>query len=172
MVSRERFVMRLMCAIGAPSDDLRLGLCVTEEEEARLDAALADHGLDLAGLEIDPPIVIAPGAGYGPSKCWPAESFAQLADGISRRGRRVILLGGPGEGSILDAVTQAMTTKPIVLDAVLDLGSLKALIRSTRALVVNDAGTRHVAAAFGIEGLEQRVRRPVELLGAYTEAFA
>jgi heptosyltransferase-2 len=43
-----------------------------------------------------------------------------------------------------------MKSEPVVLDAVLDLGSLKALIRASRLLVANDAGTRHVAAAFGI----------------------
>ena len=38
------------------------------------------------------------GASFGPSKLWPAEYFAEVADRIAeRRGARVVLLCGPGE---------------------------------------------------------------------------
>jgi len=150
LVSRERFVLRLMGAVGAPSEDWTLGLSVTEEENARLDAVLGAQGLCLAELVHEPPIVLAPGASFGASKCWPAESYAELADRFAERGRSVVLVGGPGEHSRIEAVRGLMRSSPIVLDGVLDLGSLKALIRSARLLVANDAGTRHVAAAFGI----------------------
>jgi heptosyltransferase-2 len=150
LVSRERFVLGLMNAVGVTSDDVRLGLCVTSEEESRLNAVLIEKGLSVAEICDDPPIILAPGASFGPSKCWPAASYAELADRFSERGRRVILVGGPGEHSRLEAVRAAMKSKPVVLDAVLDLGSLKALIRAARLLVANDAGARHVAAAFGI----------------------
>ena len=152
LVSRERFVMRLMNAVG-PTDhdhDLRLRLRVTDEEEKRLDAALGGMGTSLAALAGDPPVVLAPGASFGASKCWPAERYAELADRISRRGRAVALVGGPGEGRRLEAIRQTMTSKPIVFDASLDLGALKALIRMAPLLIANDAGARHIAAGFGI----------------------
>jgi len=113
LVSRERFVLELMAAIGVESDDLTLGLVVTDGEEARLDAVLAE-------------------------------------DRFAARGRRVILVGAPGEHLRLEAVRASMKSRPLVLDGVLDLGSLKALIRRAGLLVANDAGARHIAAAFDI----------------------
>lgn len=131
LVSRERFVMQLMQAVGAASEDLHLGLSVTDEERVRLESVLAEHGLCLADWVHEPPIVMAPGASFGASKCWPAASYAALADRFAERGRCVVLVGGPGEQSILRAVRAAMKSTPLVLDAALDLGSLKALVRAT-----------------------------------------
>jgi heptosyltransferase-2 len=139
-----------MAAIGVESDDLTLGLVVTDGEEARLDAALAEQGRGIAELVRDPPVLLAPGASFGTSKCWPAESYGELADRFAARGRSVILVGGPGEHLRLEAVRASMKSRPLVLDAVLDLGSLKALIRRVGLLVANDAGARHIAAAFDI----------------------
>jgi heptosyltransferase-2 len=150
LVSRERFVLRLMGAIGVEDDGLNLGLCVTDEEEARLDVVLGGQGQSVAELFRDPPIVLAPGASFGDSKCWPVESYAALADRLADRGQRVILVGGPGEHSRIQAVRDSMKSNAIVLDDVLDLGGLKALIRTARLLVANDSGTRHIAAAFEI----------------------
>ena len=150
LISRERFVLRLMGAVGVASDDLTLGLSVTDEEESRLDAVLSEQGLGFAELVRDPPIVLAPGASFGASKCWPAHSYGELADRFAERGRNVILVGGPEEHLRIVAVRVSMKSKPIVLDGVLDIGSLKALIRAARLLVANDAGARHVAAAFAI----------------------
>jgi heptosyltransferase-2 len=150
LVSRERFVLALMGAVDVASEDRTLGLCVTKAEETRLDVVLGRAGRDYAELVRDPPVVLAPGASYGDSKCWPVESYAELADRFVARGRTVILVGGPGEHERLAAVRDSMKSEPIVLDAVLDLGSLKALIRITQLLVANDSGPRHIASAFGV----------------------
>jgi heptosyltransferase-2 len=150
LVSRERFVVGLMQALGAPTEDLRLDLSVTKDDEARLDVVLAGVGLDRRALDSHPPIVVAPGASFGDSKRWPVEYYAELADRFAARGQRVILLGGPGEGAILASVERRMESHPVVLDGSLDLGGLKALLRHAMVLIANDAGARHVAAAFGV----------------------
>jgi heptosyltransferase-2 len=87
LISRERFVLRLMGAIGVESDDLSLDLFVTDAEEARLDTVLRRQGRDIMELVRDPPVLLAPGASFGASKCWPAESYAELADRFAERGR-------------------------------------------------------------------------------------
>jgi heptosyltransferase-2 len=149
LVSRERFVARLMGAVGAPAEDLTLRLHVTKREQDDLGDILASRGLRAEDMLDERFVVFAPGASFGESKWWPAEYYAELADRFADRGDQVILLGGPGEGALLDAVKRAMKSTPILLDAALDLGGLKALLRSARLLVANDAGTRHIAAAFG-----------------------
>ncbi|MAG32209.1 MAG: hypothetical protein CL908_15105 [Deltaproteobacteria bacterium] len=153
LVSRERFVLQLMAAAGSSAGDTRLHLRVTPEEEARLDVVLSRRGASLEGLRGAPPIVIAPGAGFGESKCWPVESFAALADRLVARGRSVVVLGAPGEGPRLGALKRAMRSECLILDGVLDVGAVKALLRVARALVSNDAGARHVAAAFAVQSV-------------------
>jgi len=150
LVSRERFGLRLMEAVGAAGDSCRLSLSVTEAEDARLESALRSHGLSLAALESDRLIVLAPGAGFGPAKCWPAESYAALGDRFAKKGGGVVLVGSAADASSLDAVHAAMKSTPILLGASLDLGALKALLCRARLLVSNDAGARHVAAAFDV----------------------
>jgi len=150
LVSRERFVLGLMAAVGAPSEDVELELAVTAEEERQLAQALRRAGWN-PGPDREPaPIVLAPGASYGPSKCWPVESYAALADTLLRRGERVVLVGTGAERARVEAVTSAMRVAGgLALAGVLDLGALKALLRRARLLVCNDAGARHVAVALG-----------------------
>lgn len=152
LVSRERFVLRLMEAVGAAPapGPPRLHLATTPAEAERLDRVLRPLGLALDTFATRPPIVLAPGAGYGDAKCWPAESFGALGDRLARDGAPVVLVGAPGEGGRLAAVARAMQSRPVVLDGRIDLGALKVLLRHARLLVSNDAGTRHIAAAFGV----------------------
>lgn len=144
--------VRALASPSRPEPDLRLALSVTAAETARLARALAEAGLASEAFAADPPVVLAPGASFGAAKCWPAESFAALAERLRARGLPVLLLGAPGESARLRAVCAAMERPEAVgvLDGSLDLGALKALMRGARALVANDAGARHVAAAFGL----------------------
>ena len=149
-VSKERFVLGLMGAVGAPSDDTTLRLEVTAEEEARLGRTLQERGIPWADLEARPPVVIAPGASFGESKCWPVASFAALADRLADRGERLLLIGTRAERNRLEAVREAMVAPIVDLPGALDLGALKALLRRARLLIANDAGARHVAAGLGL----------------------
>lgn len=70
---------------------------------ADLRAELAER-FDGAG----PLVALAPGAAYGPSKQWPADRFAALADRLQDTcGARCVLLTGPGEEDTRRAVLAA-----------------------------------------------------------------
>ena len=176
LVSRERFVLRLMqyviessgeSAVSAPArldaEALRLELRVTEAEEERLAAALegnaARDGASAQGAALGTEavrtkrVILAPGASFGPAKCWPAESYAALGDRLAERGHTVIVVGGPGESKRVQAVVRGMASHPLVLDECLDLGAFKALLQKADLLVANDAGARHVAAAFSVRSV-------------------
>lgn len=150
LVSRERFVARVLEALDVPVPDLRTSLQVSPAERHRLSRALAATGGNTPAGGGASPVVLAPGAGYGESKCWSIESFAGLADRLAAKGHSIVLLGAPGEEARVEAVRAAMHSVPVVLAGVLDLGAVKALLAGARALVANDAGARHVAAAFGV----------------------
>jgi heptosyltransferase-2 len=145
-VARERQVLGLAAAVGAPSQDARLELFVTDAEAAEADAALTAAGV-AAGEGL---VALAPGAAYGPSKCWPPERFARLAEALAGDGLRTVLVGAPSERDVAARVVAAGSASPADLVGRVSLGALKAVLRRCRALVCNDAGARHVAVAFGV----------------------
>jgi heptosyltransferase-2 len=104
-------------------------------------------------LEGDGPTVgFAPGGAFGGSKRWPPERFAAVADALAERlGARCVLLTGPGEETIRDAVLSAAKTTFIQCDnGKPSVNTLKATISLLDLLVCNDSGPRHVAVAFHV----------------------
>jgi heptosyltransferase-2 len=147
LVSRERFVLGLMEAIGCESRGTELELGVTDAEEEALRSTLAQCGI---GGDARPWVGLAPGASFGPSKLWPVESYAQVGDALSRQGACVLLIGSAAESALTGAVREAMRERAWDLAGALDVGTLKALVRQLSLLVCNDAGARHIAVAFGV----------------------
>jgi heptosyltransferase-2 len=146
LVARERHVLGLVEAVGAPALGTELELFVTPEEERLAEIALARQ----PGAAKAPLAAIAPGASFGPSKLWPAESFARVGDALAEAGAQVVLLGAPSEVALIARVRAAMRHPALELTAPGSLGVLKAVLRRSRVLVCNDAGARHVAVAFGV----------------------
>ncbi len=146
MIARELHVLGLVEAAGCKAQGTELELFVTAAEEAEAGAALAARGIGPA----DALAALAPGASYGTSKLWPAESFAVVGDSLARAGLRVAVLGTPGERELVGRVVDAMQEPAADLAGAVGLGALKAVLRRARLLVCNDAGARHVAVAFGV----------------------
>ena len=145
-VPRERQVLGLSAAVGAPSEDTGLELFSTEAERAEARASLQTAGVQPGEAFV----ALAPGAAYGPAKCWQSERFARLADALAADGRTVVLLGAPSERHVSAGIVAAAASPPADLTGRISLGALKAVLESASALVCNDAGARHVAVAFGV----------------------
>jgi heptosyltransferase II len=145
-VARERHVLGLAEAAGAPPRGTHLELFVTEAEEREARVRLHETGVDPAA----PLALLAPGASYGPSKLWPAARFAAVGDALAGAGAAVVVVGSPAERALAGSVAQAMHAPAAVLAGTLGLGALKAVVRRARLLVANDAGARHIAVAFGV----------------------
>lgn len=99
-----------------------------------------------------PYVGIAPGAAFGPSKLWPSERFAAVADALHEQmGASCVLLTGPGEEAIRDAV-QAAAKHPLIEcdERNPTMDSLKATMSLLDLFVGNDSGPRHVAVAFNV----------------------
>jgi heptosyltransferase II len=109
---------------------------------AGIDAALARAGLARGGY-----YAFAPGAEYGPAKRWPAIHYAGLAKSLDAG---VVLLGSAKEAPLCDEIAQETGgTKCINLAGKTSLLDAFSLIAASRAMVSNDSGLMHVAAAFG-----------------------
>lgn len=123
----------------------------------RLGLQLAADPAALQGMTVKlddgrPRIGIAPGAAFGPSKRWPPERFAQVADSLADQlDAQCVLLTGPGEEPTRDAVTRAAKTNFVTLDRCPDgIAALKAAISQLDLLIGNDSGARHIAVAFRV----------------------
>jgi heptosyltransferase II len=115
---------------------------------------IGEERLVAAGWDAQTPLVaVAPGAAFGGAKRWPAERFAASIDGLARDGRRAVLIGAGADAragaEVLASVRSGL--RPIDLIGATDLSSLAAVLVHCRALLTNDSGAMHFAAALGID---------------------
>ena len=109
--------------------------------------------LTLAGLELDARsyYVLVPGAEYGAAKRWPARHFAALARQLPLP---AVLLGSGKEAALCAEIAQEANAgqagQCFDLSGRTTLEQALALICGARAMVSNDSGLMHVAAAFGL----------------------
>jgi len=104
------------------------------------------------GMSVDPekPLVgLIPGAARGPSKRWPAESFAALAGDLVRRGRRVVLFGTAGEKELCARVKAGSGGQALDLSGETNIEQLVAFLGLCSVVAANDSGGMHLAAAAG-----------------------
>ena len=93
----------------------------------------------------------APGAEYGPAKCWPPEHYAALARSLfERHALPVLLLGSGKEAALCEQIAALAPGACRVLAGQTSLIDAMALIAAARGVVSNDSGLMHVAAAFGV----------------------
>jgi len=130
----------------------------------RLEADPARSALVLArlGLEGGRGVALCVGAEYGPAKRWPAAHFAALVRRLAAAGLAPWLIGGPGDAPI---GAEVAAQSPVARDLTgrTSMGEAVDLIAAARAVVSNDSGLMHVAAALG--------RPLVALYGSTSPAF-
>ncbi|HWN10940.1 MAG TPA: glycosyltransferase family 9 protein [Pyrinomonadaceae bacterium] len=115
-----------------PSDDAAIS--------RKLRKAKADAGAPLVGL--------FPGAGH-PSRRWPLEQFASLADFLVRNDQvKVVVFLGPEESALAKDVRQRFPRSVVILDQ-LTIPQLAAAQARLAAFVSNDTGPMHIASAVG-----------------------
>jgi len=104
---------------------------------------VADRG------ERGPLVAMHPGTGsYAPSRRWPAEKFAGVADLLADAGITTVLLGTREDGA--DRVARAcLRARPLDLSGRTPLPVLAAVLRRVDAYLGNDSGVTHLAATVG-----------------------
>ena len=130
----------------------------TGPDAPRLDVppALRETGAELlrhAGWDGRTPIVaLAPGAAYGSAKRWPPSAFADLAAGLADEGVACIIVGAAADRGTADEVSRAVAGRARLIDLTgqTDVPTLAGVLACCRALVANDSGALHLAAALGV----------------------
>jgi heptosyltransferase-2 len=98
--------------------------------------------------------VLCPGAEYGVTKRWPADHFARLAQSLlsTEPGAQIILLGSKSDQAIAQTISAQANNLPQIHNwcGTTSLDEAIALIGMCRALISNDSGLMHIAAALKI----------------------
>lgn len=120
-------------------------------------AALSERGRELltrAGIDPEggPIVGLFPGAEFGVSKQWPRTSFEEAARRLRRRrpDAQITILAGPKEVWLAVRLHEETGKIHPVIGTDLDLADLAAVLTVHRALLTNDSGPMHLAAAVGV----------------------
>ena len=127
------------------------GTVADEHPRLQFDSARLQQATAAVSLTPQHYWAFAPGAEYGPAKCWPASHYAELARALHQaHGLPVVLLGSGKEAALCEDISTAAPGACLVLAGKTSLIDAMALIAAARGVVSNDSGLMHVAAAFGI----------------------
>jgi len=146
--------LHLTAALGARPGPLRPRLAVADKAVSEF---AAKFGLRGGSTESAAWIGLNAGAEYGPAKRWPEERFIEAARQIQGRLKcRWLVFGLESErdaaARIVEGIKRGTTGEdpPVInLAGRTSLGELCAGLKSCRALLTNDSGPMHVAAALG-----------------------
>lgn len=138
---------------GASADsepDYRLTVSATRKQEAR--ELLSGYGANIGERTIRNPLVaFCPGSTNSRAKRWPAASYAALGDMLAEQiEARIVLIGAADERDVSEQVAAQMRHAPLNLTGHTKLDESVALLSLADALVTNDTGPAHIAAALGV----------------------
>ena len=113
--------------------------------------ASVENKLQSADINRDSIYVMCPGAEYGPTKRWPTEHFAALAEKLIAQNatNQIILLGSKSDHELAQEITSQAKKAGNIHNwcGNTSLDEAIALIGMSKAVVSNDSGLMHIAAA-------------------------
>lgn len=117
-----------------------------------IDPVTREAALARFGLELDRPVLaLCPGAEFGESKRWPAEHYAAVAEQKIRLGWQVWLFGSKTDHPVGEQIRQrlipGLREESMNLAGETSLAEAIDLLSCAAAVVSNDSGLMHVAAA-------------------------
>ncbi|UVS95498.1 glycosyltransferase family 9 protein [Burkholderia glumae] len=135
--------LALMEALGAPATGRQPAFALQRRDPDECAALVATHGLEPERL-----VLIHPGARL-PSRRWPAEHFAAVADNLAADGWQIAITGTAADAPATGAVLGEMTAPALHLTGLTSLGGMTALVARSRLVVCNDTSIARIAAAMG-----------------------
>ncbi len=135
------YYLFLLSSLGIETEFKKLRLFLPADAFRR-----AEHYLSVLPR---PRAAIAPGAAFGPAKCWPPARYRALAYHLRRKGFSLVILGGPAEHRVGAEIAKDLS-RTRNLCGLIDLATSAAIISRMDLFVSNDSGLMHVAAAFSV----------------------
>jgi heptosyltransferase-2 len=137
-------LVRMLGLVTAPSAPR---LLVSADLRAEGEQRLREEGWD----GVAPLVALAPGAASGGAKRWPAASFGGVATALAADGVTCVFVGGAADRDAADEALEHATAASVIdLVGRTDLPQLAGVLVHCRAVVTNDSGAMHFAAAAGV----------------------
>ncbi|MCD6489552.1 MAG: lipopolysaccharide heptosyltransferase II [Thermodesulfobacterium sp.] len=137
------YYLYLIEKLGFPADFKDLYLPLKEETLNKV------KNVFLKDIQGKPFVVLAPGAAYGPAKMWPKEYYKEIAHSLTKKGIAIIVTGGIKEKEVGEFIKE--DNKDIYnLCGKTDLTEVAGIFSFAKAVISNDSGLMHLAAALKI----------------------
>lgn len=99
-------------------------------------------------------LVLGAGAAYGAAKRWSSDAFRAVAADWIAHGGIAAVVGSPSEKAIGEEIRQGLDKRKFYdLTGETDMFALMHLLKSAAAVIANDSGVMHLAAALGTPGV-------------------
>jgi len=139
------YTLDILKYIGIEPDGRALYMPVSRASEEKIGRIFALNGIN----EKDIVITVNPSASC-PSKRWPAERFAAVADTLAERhGAKVVIISDLDHKTCGDKVQSFMKHKYLNLSGNTTVADVASILRRTRLFISNDSGPVHIACAVG-----------------------
>ncbi|MGA2774507.1 MAG: lipopolysaccharide heptosyltransferase II [Candidatus Omnitrophota bacterium] len=136
----------LLKYLGIEAEDKELFMPVKNESEKTVEKIFASSGI----RKTDKILAIHPSASC-PSKVWPADRFAQVADILAQEhGFKIVAVSGPKDIARTEDVINRMHCAVIDLAGKVSVSQLASVFKRCALFISNDSGPVHMAAALGI----------------------
>jgi heptosyltransferase-2 len=151
-VTQAAYYLDLVTALGAPTVPLTASLIIPEALSTNTETTLRH-----SGWQGEPIVAFAPGAAFGPAKRWPPSRVGLVAAQL--RAAEAVTPVFVGTAADRDAIDEAVAAfradsrgdaRVIDLGGRTDLPTLAAVLARCEAVLSNDSGAMHVAAAVGV----------------------
>jgi len=139
------YTLELLESIGIKVQEYATTIPLRLEAERWAEGFLKDSGVSSS----DRLLALHPGASC-PSKIWPQERFAQVADILAQRhGFKVVVVSGPKEITLAHSLLSQLKSPALDLAGKTSVSQLASILKRCQLLISNDSGPVHVASAVG-----------------------
>ncbi len=135
----------LVRCLGIEPKDKDLFMPIKRESEKWVEELFRQEGIK----DYDKLLAIHPGASC-PSKIWPNERFAEVADRLAQKyGFKVLIASGPKDIALAQNVIRQMHHPAINLAGKISVSQLASVLKRCQLFISNDSGPVHISSAIG-----------------------
>ena len=139
------YFQHIAAAAGANTGKVKFELLPDTQALKQVDGLLDKYGADKENY-----VVLVPGSTVE-TKCWPAKSFAELADKISLKfDSTIIATGVASEKENVELLKKEAKTHIMDFVGVTNIPQLVALLSKAKMVISNDTGPAHIASALAV----------------------
>lgn len=139
------YTLDIIRSIGIEPKHKTMYMPIKKEIQRRIDNALSEYG-----VTADDNLVAIHPSSSCPSKKWPPDRFAKVADRLIEEHKvKIVLISGPDGKRDADATKKGMEHSLIDFSGKTTISELASLLRRCTLFVSNDSGPVHVASAVG-----------------------